>query len=124
MDGVTTPNNLSSEELASIIHQAFGDSNNVDIEEVKRQVQLKQYVEHNPLRQYRKNHGYTQEDIAEACGVSKLTVSNYETGKCSPQMDRLIDYIERMYKYVTANKCTDEVLGEMLTAFALWYRNI
>jgi transcriptional regulator with XRE-family HTH domain len=81
-----------SRQLAGILSQLSDEDGTFDIEEVKRVIKMKRHGEFNPLRQLRKQHGLTQEKAADLCGVSKLTVSNYETGKCSPQLDRLIRY--------------------------------
>jgi len=96
MDGVEAQEagvlDYSSRQLAGILSQLAEEDGTFDIEEVKRLIKLKRHGEFNPLRQLRKQYNLTQEKAAELCGVSKLTVSNYETGRCSPQLDRLIKY--------------------------------
>ena len=41
------------------------------------------------LKRVRKE-GYTQKEIAEKCGVSNFTISDYESGRCKPSVDVLI----------------------------------
>lgn len=38
------------------------------------------------LRQARMEHGYSQEELAEKAGVSRQTISNWETGKTYPDL--------------------------------------
>jgi len=89
---------MSSEQLASILSQMAEEDETLDIEEVRRLIQVKRHSQFNPLRQLRKELDFTQEKTADLCGVSKLTVSNYESGKCSPQLDRLIKYASALLK--------------------------
>ena len=39
----------------------------------------------------RKMHGYTQETIAEKCGVSRQAIAKWETGASLPDMYKLVD---------------------------------
>lgn len=39
----------------------------------------------HPLRQAREARGFTQDDLAERCGVTKQAVSAWERGESSPQ---------------------------------------
>lgn len=41
------------------------------------------------LKELRKAHSYTQDDLAAALGVVRQTYSNYETGKRKPDSDAL-----------------------------------
>ena len=43
------------------------------------------------LQELRKEHGLTQEQLAEKTGVTRRTVSRWETGSNMPDMDILID---------------------------------
>ena len=43
------------------------------------------------LQELRKEHGLTQEQLAEQMGVARRTVSRWETGSNMPDMDILID---------------------------------
>lgn len=47
------------------------------------------------LQELRKEHGLTQEQLAEQMGVARRTVSRWETGSNMPDMDILIDLSER-----------------------------
>ena len=47
-----------------------------------------------PLRRWRRQHGYTQAQLAERCGVTANTIARYEEGRRIPrgaQLDRLIE---------------------------------
>ena len=39
----------------------------------------------------RRAHGYTQEAIAEKCGVSRQAIAKWETGASLPDMYKLVD---------------------------------
>ncbi len=41
------------------------------------------------LKQLRENHGWTQQDLAVKCGVTKVQVHRYETGSSIPPSDKL-----------------------------------
>lgn len=58
----------------------------------------------NRLAQLRKDHGYSQEDLAEKLGVSRQAVSKWECGEASPDTDNLIE-LARLY-----NTSLDELL--------------
>ncbi len=44
----------------------------------------------NNLKLFRKNNGYTQEDVAEKLGVSRQTVAKWERGEAQPDLDNCI----------------------------------
>ena len=48
----------------------------------------------NAIRDYRKKNKYTQEQFSKMLGISVSTLSNYETGKCLPDMQTLIQLTE------------------------------
>lgn len=55
------------------------------------------------LRQLRKENGYTQATLAEALGMSKGTVTMWETGKRTPDYDiinQLSDIFDRRIDYI------------------------
>jgi len=81
-----------SRQIASVLAELASADGTLNIDEVKKAIKKKRHAEHNPMRQLRKDLNLTQEKAAGLCSVSKLTVSNYESGKCSPQLDRLIKY--------------------------------
>ena len=44
----------------------------------------------NNLKLFRKQNGYTQEDVAEKIGVSRQTVAKWERGEAQPDLDSCI----------------------------------
>ena len=58
----------------------------------------------NRLAELRKEHGYSQEDLAEKLGVSRQAISKWECGEASPDTDNLIE-LARLY-----NTSLDELL--------------
>ena len=58
----------------------------------------------NRLADLRKEHGYSQEELAEKLGVSRQAVSKWECGEASPDTDNLIE-LARLY-----NTSLDELL--------------
>ena len=47
-------------------------------------------MNYNNLKLYRKQHGYTQEQIAEKLGVSRQAVAKWERGDCLPDIENVI----------------------------------
>ena len=45
---------------------------------------------HKKLYQLRKSHGLSQEELAEKLNVSRQTVSKWETGDSTPDMEKLV----------------------------------
>lgn len=52
-----------------------------------------------------KEAGYTQSDIAERCGVNRVTIADYHSGKCKPSIDVVIKLADAF------GVSTDVVLG-------------
>lgn len=50
---------------------------------------LSMTVETDRLRQLREVRGWTQQELADMCGVNKLQVHRYETGITAPPADKL-----------------------------------
>ena len=48
---------------------------------------LREITEAPNLKYYRLKKNMSMKDLAEACGVSSMTISNYESGKRKPDMD-------------------------------------
>ena len=48
----------------------------------------------NRLVQFRKNAGLSQEDVAEKLDVTRQTVSKWETGQSSPDLDKVLPLCE------------------------------
>ncbi|MCH5303837.1 MAG: helix-turn-helix domain-containing protein [Ruminococcus sp.] len=48
----------------------------------------------NRLLQYRKSHGFSQEELAEKIGVSRQAISKWERAEASPDTDNLITLAE------------------------------
>lgn len=44
------------------------------------------------MKRFRKKHGYTQAQLAEILGVTKQSISNYETGKSQPNLSVIIHF--------------------------------
>lgn len=44
------------------------------------------------MRLFRKEHGYTQKDLAKLLGVTKQSISSYERGKSQPSMATIIEF--------------------------------
>ena len=45
--------------------------------------------EHIKLAEVRKDKGFTQEQLSEASGVSRVTIARFETGKAQPKLPTL-----------------------------------
>lgn len=45
----------------------------------------------NKLYELRKQKGYSQEDLANQLNVSRQTISKWETGETSPELEKVID---------------------------------
>ena len=56
------------------------------------------------LQFLRKSHHYTQENLAEYCGVSRQAVSKWETGTTIPDLDILLK-ISKLYKITIIIRC-------------------
>ena len=52
------------------------------------------------LKYYRLKNNMSMKDLAEACGVSSMTISNYESGKRKPDMDTINKLAEVLGIYV------------------------
>lgn len=105
---------LDHGELAGIIMGAGGD-----VEKVKLGISLAQHAEHNPLRQLRKEHGYTQGDVSDKVGVSRMTCANYESGKHSPRLGFLLNYIEGLLSMVGKRKELHK--ADLVWEYIEWY---
>ena len=57
------------------------------------------------LFELRRKEGFSQEDLADKLNVSRQTVSKWETGQSTPEMDKLI-LISKLFDI-----STDELLG-------------
>lgn len=53
------------------------------------------------LQQQRKNHGFTQEDLAQKLSISRQAVSKWETGNNIPDLNLLLS-LSKLYK-ITVN---------------------
>lgn len=53
------------------------------------------------LQQQRKNHGFTQEDLAQKLSISRQAVSKWETGNTIPDLNLLLS-LSKLYK-ITVN---------------------
>ena len=75
------------------------------------------------LKELRKKNGYTQVSLAEALGVSKGTVAMWETGKRTPDFDKVnelsvlfdrrMDYILGYSDDETSPKLTEEDIEQL-----------
>lgn len=59
----------------------------------------------NRFREVRKSKGYTQKDVAAQTGIAQSSISQYESGKRSPQLDIVIS-LAKFY-----NVCIDYFVG-------------
>lgn len=59
----------------------------------------------NRFREVRKSRGYTQKDVARHTGIAQSSISQYESGKRSPQLDIVIT-LAKFY-----NVCIDFFVG-------------
>ncbi len=46
------------------------------------------------LRQLREKHGWSQQELADLCGVNKLQIHRYETGVTAPPAEKLKRFAE------------------------------
>jgi transcriptional regulator with XRE-family HTH domain len=46
------------------------------------------------MRRARRQAGYNQERVAEYCGVSRPTVSHWETGLTEPSFSQMMKFVE------------------------------
>lgn len=53
------------------------------------------------MKNRRKELGMTQQDLADKCGLSRVSISNYESGKAEPTMDNieLLSKVLRVEKF-------------------------
>lgn len=64
-------------------------------EQLKAKVSARRRLPAPPLRKLiRMSSGATQQDVAEAVGVSRAEVSRYERGDRSPRGERLVRYVD------------------------------
>lgn len=108
---------LSHEDLASVVLDAGGD-----LDKVKSDIALRQHAHHNPLRQLRREAGYTQGDISDKVGVSRMTCANYESGKHSPRLGFLLNYIEGLLSLVHGGDPTSEKTAYYVQRYVAWYQ--
>ncbi|BDU72882.1 helix-turn-helix transcriptional regulator [Mesoterricola silvestris] len=47
---------------------------------------MARFVVHNRVRESRQNHGLTQQDLADAVGVSRQSINSIEQGKYIPSL--------------------------------------
>lgn len=62
------------------------------------------------IYEYRKANNFTQEEIAQELGVSRQTISNWETGTAQPTIDKAIE-LARLY-----GVSIDELVGNTGTS--------
>jgi transcriptional regulator with XRE-family HTH domain len=60
------------------------------------------------LQSLRKTNGYSQEFLAEKCGVSRQAISKWETGIACPEMDKLI-CLSKIYDVTIDYLVKDEI---------------
>lgn len=64
----------------------------------------------NRLKQFRKEHGLSQEELAEKSGVSRVTISKLESGELSvSKTTTLIQIADALGESVTAIFFADDV---------------
>lgn len=66
------------------------------------------------IRHFRKQRGWTQEDLANAIGVKRATISKYENGTISPSLDQLKAIADALDISLTALLLYDAPLGGFL----------
>lgn len=49
------------------------------------------------LNKYRKQKGLSQEELAFRLGVSRQSVSKWESGQSTPELERIIEIADRSY---------------------------
>lgn len=59
----------------------------------------------------RKMHGYTQETIAEKCGVSRQAIAKWETGASLPDMYKLVDIAKLFDVSIDDLVCGNHLVG-------------
>ncbi len=73
--------------------------------------------DYNNLKLYRKQNGYTQEQVAEKLGVSRQAVAKWESGTTLPDIENVIalaDLYEISVDYLVRNltKMSDDPAGK------------
>ncbi len=71
------------------------------------------------LKEVRKSKGYTQNDLAQKIGVSKVTICGYESGKRVPSLDtfvQLLDILEVEPNYLLGR---DTLIGEDISEYRI-----
>ena len=89
----------------------------------------------NRIKDLREDHDMRQKDLADATGIDQRTISNYETGKTSPDSEALIkladyfnvsiDYLVCRSKYdFSSSKKKKEFIDKLQTELEELKRNI
>ena len=135
MESIST--NGLSEALNSVLGSLNLDGGDINLDKFKRDFAAKCFKEYNPLRQGRKKLDLTISNVASVSGLSKITVSNYESGypqAASPSLPNLFVLFEAVSPYsehrLPRDICDIQILGdrydtwlsEQLGEYALWFR--
>lgn len=75
--------------------------------QVKKTQAKEEWINENPLRKWRKLHGYTQGDVGNMIGVSLQMVKHYEFGDAQPTIE-------------VAHKIEELVGGDLLKDWNEW----
>ena len=78
------------------------------------------------IREERKKHGYTQEELGKLLNVSKVSVCGYENGTRTPTLDvfrRLVDVLEITPDYALGND-VDVIYVIFSTPLSLFSRTV
>jgi len=115
-----------NEALSSVLSSLNLDGNgDINLDKFKRDFAAKCFKEYNPLRQQRKRCEMTIAQVSDIASLSKITVSNYESGfpqAAAPSLPNIFAMFEAVSPYSPLEDGHDEWLYACVGEYALWFR--